>query len=325
MLRNLLFLLVPLFFCCTSCPKEGSEIAEGDSLVVLLTGDVLLDRGVRPIAERRGVEWLFQEVSPLFRQADATVVNLECPLADTPTPLAKQFVFRADTRWASGLKSAGVTHATLANNHSVDQGFPGLSSTMKALSEAGIQPLGCGSSEAERLKPSVIEKGNLRMALFSAVLFPIENWVPCPEGRLAPCQVDASTLARAIRSYREEHSKDCIVCVLHWGVEFQELPTPQQRREAALLLNAGSDALVGHHPHVCEPLEFLQGRPVFYSLGNFVFDQHLPQACVGQMARLVLKRDTLEVSKQEVDILQCRPIPRGKSVRRQPLSSRSAD
>lgn len=317
------FLLILFFASCTFQTKSGE--ADRDSLVVLFTGDVLLDRGVRPLAERKGVEWLFGEVSPLFREADAAVVNLECPLADTPSPLAKQFVFRADRKWAQDLRKAGVTHASLANNHTVDQGFPGLSSTVDALSEAEIQPMGCGVSMEERLKPSVIEKGRLRMALFSAVLFPIENWVSCPEMKLAPCQVDASTLARAVRSYRKEHPEDCIVCVLHWGVEFQHLPTPQQRREATLLMNAGSDALIGHHPHVCEPLEYLQGRPVFYSLGNFVFDQHLPEACVGQMARLVLKSDTLEVSEQTVDILRCRPIPRWKSARRQPLSSGSAD
>lgn len=317
MLRKFpLFFLVVLLVGCTS--RTDGEREEKDSLVVLLTGDVLLDRGVRPLAEKKGVEWLFEEVSPLFHRADAAVVNLECPLADLPTPIAKQFVFRADTRWASGLKNAGVSHAVLANNHSVDQGFPGLSSTIKALSEADIAPMGCGVEMEERLKPTVIEKGNLRIALFSAVLFPIENWISCPQGKPAPCQVDASTLACAIRSYRQEHPKDCIVCILHWGVEFQALPIPQQRREAALLINAGSDALVGHHPHVCEPLEFLQGRPVFYSLGNFVFDQHLPEARVGQIARLVLKSDTLEASSQMVDIVRCRPIPREKSVRRQP-------
>mgnify|MGYP003322473107 CR=1 FL=1 len=146
----------------------------------------------------------------------------------------------------------------------------------------------------------------------------VEGLNYAPQGKPAPCQVDASTLACAIRSYRQEHPKDCIVCILHWGVEFQALPIPQQRREAALLINAGSDALVGHHPHVCEPLEFLQGRPVFYSLGNFVFDQHLPEACVGQIARLVLKSDTLEASSQMVDIVRCRPIPRERSAHRQP-------
>lgn len=282
-----------------------------DTLTVLFTGDVLLDRGVRPLAERRGVPWLFEGVSGVFRRADAVVINLECPLADTLTPLAKQFVFHADTRWAADLRRVGVTHAALANNHTNDQGYRGLVSTRRALLDAGIVPLGLGRSEAEWLTPQLIQsRGSRRVAVFNAVLFRLENWVPrSSQSHLLPCQVDGQTMARAIAHHRAEHPADVIVVVLHWGVEFQSSPSMWQRRDAALLVHAGADVIIGHHPHVQQQMRMVEGRPVCYSLGNFVFDQHPPLTRRAWMARLTVCADTLWVDTLAVSIKGCRPMP----------------
>ncbi|MCR5312126.1 MAG: CapA family protein, partial [Bacteroidaceae bacterium] len=146
---------------------------DADSLKIVLTGDLLLDRGVRPVVERHGMEWLLDSVSPMFKAADAVLVNLECPLTDVVTPQPKQFVFRGDVAWAEGLRKAGITHASMANNHSMDQGFQGVESTYKSLKSAGIEPMGCGRNVKERLTPVLIKKGNLCVAVFSDVLFPI--------------------------------------------------------------------------------------------------------------------------------------------------------
>ncbi len=169
MLRTALWLcalLGLLSACCRQQPKE-------DTLDILFTGDVLLDRGVRPWIERKGAESLFEGVSAAFREADAVVVNLECPLTTRHTPVGKKFVFRADPSWAEGLRRAGITHAALANNHTIDQGRQGLTDTYHALREAGITPLGYGRTMEEQAAPVVVRKGKVEVALFNAIPLPI--------------------------------------------------------------------------------------------------------------------------------------------------------
>ncbi|MDR0891080.1 MAG: CapA family protein, partial [Mediterranea sp.] len=122
---------------------------EETTLSILFTGDVLLDRGVRQQIESRGVDSLFSSVSPLFHAMDATVVNLECPLTAHHTPIQKRYIFRAEPVWAKALARAGITHAALANNHSMDQGRSGLADTYQCLSNAGITPIGYGRNAAE--------------------------------------------------------------------------------------------------------------------------------------------------------------------------------
>lgn len=278
-------------------------------MVILFTGDVLLDRGVRMEGKRNGWAWLFSRVDSLFHTADATVINLECPLTQVSTPLGKRFIFRGDTCTASIMQQAGITHATLANNHTNDQGYQGIRSTISALSRAGITPMGWGNNAEQRLVPTLIKKGPVTAALFCAVLFPLENW-PGNPSETSPCQTDVARLAEAIRAYRSRHPSHHIICVLHWGVEFQTFATPQQIRQAHALTDAGADAIVGHHPHVIQPVRPSDPIPVFYSLGNFIFDQHSPQTSQALVARLTLRRDTVTATSIPVRIRHCRPEPK---------------
>lgn len=279
-----------------------------DSMVILFTGDVLLDRGVRRESVRHGRPWIFAEVAPLFQKADATVINLECPLTEVSTPLGKRFIFRADTCMASVMRHAGITHATLANNHSNDQGFQGLRSTVESLIQAGITPMGYDDDTRPSISPTLIQKGDLTAALFCAVLIPIENWMP-EHSDTVPCQTNVTRLARVIRAYRSRHPSHHIICVLHWGIEFQPYATPQQIRQAQVLCAAGADAIIGHHPHVVQPQRRFDRIPVFYSLGNFVFDQQTPETNQAIVARIILRQDTLKTTTVPISIQHCRPVP----------------
>ena len=288
-----------------SCSQQ-QETSEPDSLTLVFTGDVLLDRGVRPYVEREGVEALFAGVDSVFRQADAVVINLECPLTDTIAPVNKHYIFRADTRWAAGLRKAGITHAAMANNHTYDQGRQGLLSTYNHLKEAGIEPLGYGTSKSERLEPVIIRKGAIEVALFNSVTLPLENWYDLDD-RPGICQASASTLAESIRNYRGGHPRAKIIAILHWGVEFQTTPSMQQRLDAQTLIAAGADAIIGHHPHVVQPFRLIEGKPVFYSLGNFVFDQTLPVANEAMMAQLTIQGDSIVARSIPVKIRNSKP------------------
>jgi poly-gamma-glutamate synthesis protein (capsule biosynthesis protein) len=297
-------LLLVSTFCMHQQQREGSDVS--DKVTIVFTGDVLLDRGVRKHAEREGVQALFAGVDSVFRQADAVVINMECPLTDVATPINKHFIFRADTRWAKELKAAGITHAAMANNHTNDQGRQGLLSTYNHLKEADIAPLGFGYSMAERLEPVIIRKGDVEVALFNSVTVPLENWYDLDD-RPGICQANASTLAAAISTYRAAHPATKIIVILHWGVEFQTIPSMQQRLDAETLLQAGADAIIGHHPHVVQPLRFVRNKPVFYSLGNFVFDQTQPIANQAVMAQLTFQCDSIVATSIPVQIKNCKP------------------
>lgn len=268
-----------------------------------------MDRGVRREAVKHGWPWLFAEMASLFQKADATVINLECPLTEVSTPLGKRFIFRADTCTASVMRHAGITHATLANNHSNDQGFQGLRSTVVSLIQAGITPMGYDDDTRPQLSPTLIQKGDLTAALFCAVLFPIENWMP-EHCDTVPSQTNVAHLAQTIRAYRALHPSHCIICVLHWGVEFHPYATPQQIRQARVLSASGADAIIGHHPHVVQPQRQSDRIPVFYSLGNFIFDQRTPETNQAMVARIVLHQDTLKTTTIPISIRHCRPVPK---------------
>lgn len=302
--RALPFLCVLLFL--PAVPAAGQQ--QEDTLSLLFTGDVLLDRGVRPLVERMGTAYLFRHVASAFRRADAVVVNLECPLTSTASPVHKKYIFRGDTACAAGLRQAGVTHAAMANNHTNDQGRRGMEDTYRHLKAAGVTPLGYGRTEAERLTPVVVRRKGMDVALFNAVLFPSENWQPATD-KGDVCYGNVERLAAAIRNYRSGHPSTPVVAVLHWGVEFQRTPHISQRIQARQLAEAGACAIVGHHPHVVQKMRRTRGIPVFYSLGNFVFDQKHPDACQAQMAVLRFTASDGLVGTETVPIRieHCRP------------------
>ena len=292
---------------CQSSINNSQFSIINSQLTLVFTGDVLLDRGVRPYAEREGIPALFAGVDSVFRQADAVIINLECPLTDTATPVNKHYIFRGEPQWAKGLRAAGITHAAMANNHTNDQGREGLLSTYNHLKEAGIEPLGYGTSKSERLEPVIIRKGAIEVALFNSVTLPLENWYDL-EDRPGICQASASTLADAIRTFHAHHPATKIIAVLHWGAEMQTSPTMQQRLDAQTLLQAGADVIVGHHPHVVQPLKNIDGKSVFFSLGNFVFDQSLPIAQQAAMAQVTLSGDSVIAKFLSVRIVRNKPV-----------------
>ena len=295
--------------CSPTTPPISSSGAGGASLTILFTGDVLLDRGVRHIAEHRGVGYLFEEVTPIFRDADAVVVNLECPLTDTVSPVNKKYIFRGDARWAKDLKKAGITHAAMANNHSNDQGRRGLQATARHLVDAGITPLGYGNNFKEQMSPVLIEKDGISVALFNATTLTIENWCRIDD-KPGIAQPSEDELLDEIGDFRHNNPKTHIVVVLHWGVEFQPYPSIRQRALAHRLSEAGVAAVIGHHPHVLQPIDTIGKMPVYYSIGNFVFDQKNPKSRESMIARLTFNSDgTLTSDSVSVRIEQGRPIP----------------
>ncbi len=284
------------------------QACSSPDLRICFTGDLLLDRGVRTEIEHHGADALFEQVAPVFADYDAVVVNLECPVSSPHTPVNKRYVFSADKEWLKALFNAGITHAVLANNHSYDQGRTGLEDTYCHLKDAGLIPVGMDRSDREACQPVFITKGSLQVALFSSVLLPLENWTPLSDD-WGPCQASVEELCAAIKFLKDNRPSCRVVVVLHWGVEYACRAMPEQFLKAHQLVDSGADAVIGHHPHVVQQHEIYKGRPVYYSLGNFIFDARRPEANEGLMIGLVFTEQGIAVKEYPVHLTSTKPIP----------------
>lgn len=302
--------IIHIFFLCLLCAACGgchSTEAGDDGLSIAFTGDVLLDRGVRLQMQRKGADWLFDSVAPFLRKMDAAVINLECPLTERNMPLNKRFIFRADPSAGTVLRRAGITHAALANNHTIDQGRKGITDTYRNLRKNGIVTVGYGENANLSARPVIIQKGKNTVALFNSVLLPLENWAYLDD-RPGINQQSVEQLAESIKGFKRVHPSTRVVVVLHWGAEYQPVPSPIQRKEARCLLRAGADAIIGHHPHIIQKEEYIDSKPVFYSIGNFVFDQRKPETTRARIVRLRFNGKQCDVTVYPVRIKGCRPI-----------------
>jgi poly-gamma-glutamate synthesis protein (capsule biosynthesis protein) len=231
-----------------------------------VVGDVLLARAV-PAALARDSAALRRIARHLWAGSRYIIGNLECPLADTAQPATKAFVFRANPSWANWLHSLGLTHVSLANNHTLDQHIQGLRATARASRAAQLGLLGYQSDSLAGCLPTVLGRDS------SAVVFAYSAFTQPIPGEGCVCGRDFAALCERVATYKTLFPERAVLVYLHWGAEYAAQPSAAQRQQAHDLLDAGAAAVVGAHPHVVQPVEFYQGRPIVYSLGNFLFDQ----------------------------------------------------
>ena len=294
-------LALSLLASCGGTASLRSHHDDPDGLTIVFAGDVLLDRGIEPIIKRHGVEYLFRNVSPFFHDADFTVVNLECPITDINAPLMKKYIFRADDSCAAALRKAGVTHCAMANNHIMDQGQHGLADTYQNILDAGLVPIGYGLNDSVRLLPAILQKNDIQVAIFNDCAIKVENY-DSPFDAPGIANVATTKMMPLVSEFHRQHPDTRIVIVLHWGVEFSLTPNPSQRIQAAQLFAVGADVIVGHHPHVIQDIDTINGKTVYYSIGNFVFDQRNPLGKQALMPIITFRKDTILHEVKEIEI-----------------------
>lgn len=278
-----------------------------DSLNIVFTGDILLDRGVRQVIEHRGVDHLFSDgIDSVFRSAQIVVGNLECPATKIDAPVFKRFIFRGEPEWLNTLQQHGITHLNLANNHSIDQGREALLDTKENIQKAGMTPFGAGATMDEASQPLLLADQPRKVWLISSLRLPLENYAYLTD---KPCvsQEPMDSLLNRVFRLRRADSTAVIIVSLHWGGEHTLEPVPRQRLEAHQLIQAGADILICHHTHTLQTIEDYRGKKIYYSIGNFIFDQHKPinsRACI---VRLQIKKDDFIVETIPIIIRQCVP------------------
>lgn len=278
-----------------------------DSVSVTITGDILLDRGVRKVIEQKGTDAVFSPfVDSVFQSSDIVIGNLECPATKIKEPSFKQFIFRAEPEWLFTLKRHGITHLNLANNHSVDQGRAGLVDTRENVVSAGMIPIGAGRTMEEAARPVLLNSSPRKVYVLASLQLALENFAYLSE-KPSVSQEDFDTLVERVRHLRSSEPDSYIIVTLHWGGEHTLQPVTIQRVRAHQLIDAGADALIGHHTHTLQTIEEYKGKPIYYSIGNFIFDQRKPVNTKACMVKLTITKESSHVETIPVEIIKCVP------------------
>lgn len=237
----------------------------------MFAGDVMLSRGVRrAILAAHDPALPFRDIAPLLASADIAFVNLESPFSDRSPYHETGLIFHAPPDTIAGLQLAGIDIASTANNHSRDCASYGVEYTVRWLRSHGIAPLGSGETAAEAHAGVVLVRHRVRFGFLGYTYDQKNgNWHDDDE-RIA--NTDIPTMKADV----EVMKKRCDVTIvsMHNGIEYAPKPSRGQIEFAHAAIDAGAVLVIGHHPHVVQPCEKYKNGLIYYSLGNFVFDQY---------------------------------------------------
>jgi poly-gamma-glutamate synthesis protein (capsule biosynthesis protein) len=240
-----------------------------DALVsIAFVGDVMLADGPgRVIARGRDP---FAPFAARLAAADLRIANLECVVAQGGQPEDKPWTFRAHPRVLPVL-AKHIDVVSLANNHSGDFGRAAFAQMLRRLKAQRVPYFGGGHTLREAHEPLIVERGGLRIALLGYNGF-MPRSPEAGEDHPGIAWMDAEYIIQDLRRARDVHRADLVIPFMHWGQEHEPLASDAQRALARRMIDAGADAVIGAHPHVVQDTETYRGKPIVYSLGNFVFD-----------------------------------------------------
>jgi poly-gamma-glutamate synthesis protein (capsule biosynthesis protein) len=245
----------------------------------LFTGIIVPARCVQAAIDRIGdPTYPYQEVREIIQQADLAVGTLNATISDYPphTGCVRTYVLVGSANNADALRWAGFDVMSTATNHIkncglVNCGERAFFDTLNNLHRVGILPVGAGANHAEAMQPVVVELNGIRFGIIS--LGQIEPMAFAGENKPGIAVLNQENLRNAIQAARQV--SDVVIAMPHWGPEDSAIPNWIQRDLAVQIVEAGADLVVGNHTHVVQAIQELNGVPVFYGLGNFVFDQDL--------------------------------------------------
>ena len=266
-----------------------NEETENGPTTIVFAGDVLLASTMEQYYDTEGVNGLLsEELLAEMVNADICMVNNEFQFSNRGTPMEdKQFTFQTDPEHVQILLDMGVDIVTLANNHTIDFGLEALEDTFATLEDAGILYAGAGDTKARAEELQIIEANGKKFGFLAATrVIPVSEWnVEYRQPGLF-ATYDDTRLVACIKAAKEEC--DFLTVYVHWGIEREAYPQDYQTTLAKHYFAAGADLVIGAHPHVLQGIEFMDGKPVFYSLGNYIFN---PTIAKTMLVKVVVEPD----------------------------------
>lgn len=307
--------------------KDGGT----EPIVMVAFGDMMLDRYVWILMQKNGLDYPFEYFPALLESmlttpegerlpdSDFTFANLEGPISDSPyVNPGTAMIFNFKPEVVPTLQKYGFNLFSLANNHAYDMGAEGAQQTRDYLAQGGINYFGDARAIGENTAWITTVKGTT--LTFIGFNDTVQD------------HLDYEAANELIRSH--EATSDFTIVSIHWGIEYRLTPSSEQVEHAHGFVEAGADVILGQHPHVIqyvegEPVEWVEGpdgtRPVYYSMGNFIFDQYFQKEVQeGLGVTLVLKKaatpdekDTIEVQETVFDILESQPQTRASPLQKE--------
>ncbi|CBK75822.1 Bacterial capsule synthesis protein PGA_cap [Butyrivibrio fibrisolvens 16/4] len=291
----------------TATSAVEPEVAPEDLITkIVFTGDVELSEYVQSNYSSKGVDGVVSpEIKALMNDATFTMINNEFCFSERGQKAPdKQYTFRVDPSYVSLLNDLGTDIAGLANNHVLDYGKDALTDTFTTLTNAGIDYTGAGNSleDASKLIVKTDAKGRTYGFLAASHVIPVGSWNIESSQPGEFCFYDETKLIEAIKA--ADSQVDYLFVMVHWGVEHTTELTDYQPNDGHKFIDAGADAVIGMHSHCLQPVEMYNGKPIFYSLGNFIFNQNIKSGGGG----------AAEITIDENDNVSYRIIPITASV-----------
>ncbi|MDD5738528.1 MAG: CapA family protein [Candidatus Pacebacteria bacterium] len=281
-------------------PIQKNQITQ--PIVLMAVGDIMLDRGVKYMVDKYGngdFNFVFNGIKDYLNKADILFGNLEGPISNRGVRVGSIYSFRFSPTSTLALKEAGFDILSIANNHMFDYQAIALGDTMANLQKSGIDYVGAGNNETEAFSLKVKEIQGVKFGFLAFENLGHESWkaggpAQSPAGNEAGGDKtgmawvgwgDFDEVKETIAQSKQQ--VDILVVSLHAGVEYQTLPDDFQIAFDKMAIDSGADLVVGHHPHVIEPLEKHNNGWIIYSLGNFIFDQYFsPQTMEGGLLKV---------------------------------------
>lgn len=290
--------------------QSKEEIPE---LRFMAVGDIMLGRGVGArLNKAGGFNKAFEDVAPLLNKGDVVFANLESPLTASTHSLDPKgkIVLKAKPEAVSAITMAGFNLISLANNHMMDYYEKGLYDTMSILDENGILHAGGGSNINEARRPAIMEVNGIKVGLLAYTDMAELTFAGKPylsyaakdeKSGLAPRKYELAL--EDVKKLREQ--VDLVAVSLHWGIEDSFKITADQVEFAHNLIDNGADIILGHHPHQFQGMEIYKGKPIMYSMGNFIFDQNDPENQEGFIIDMKYRgRELVEFSAIPVRVIE---------------------
>jgi poly-gamma-glutamate capsule biosynthesis protein CapA/YwtB (metallophosphatase superfamily) len=288
-LSLLLIVINPL-----SSSKARAQV-QSPPIRVTFAGDLMLDWSIKNTIKKYGVNYPFKQVKSEVSKSDIAVVNLETAVTTRTIKFPKTYNFKADPSSVTGITNAGFDLVALANNHSEDFRREGLIDTFNALNKYKLPYIGAGKSSAEayRVKTFTVKGKRISFLAFTGII-PDRSWIAQSKQAGVANGKDLTTILNTIK--RENAECDYLFVYLHWGVETSKKPEAYQRQWAKKMIDAGADGVVGSHSHVLQGFEYYKGKPIAYSIGNFLF----PDYVKGEKAQTGLLHFDIQSNKIEM-------------------------
>jgi hypothetical protein len=237
-------------------------------------------------------------VRSLIHGADLAIANFENPAPDNFRYHTSGTRFSADPRLIRGLATAGIDWVGLANNHIRDAGGPGLLQTIRNLRRYGIASSGAGKNIAAARKPAILKAGGVKVALLAYDT--IAAYYTAGPTTPGSARLSAKAVKTDVKAARAAGA-NVVIVFPHWGTEYDATPFPGQQALARAAVDAGADLVIGNHAHWAGAMEVYRGKPIWYALGNFVFDQ--------TWSELTMEGITLELTFRGKALVQARMRP----------------